>query len=65
MVDEYKEKKNKKEERKKRWELWQKTKKIYRHKNITDYERWRYFTDSEDSDEELKNKNPILPKDNP
>ena len=60
-----KKKKIKKEESKKRWELWRKTQKIYKNKNLTDYEKWRHFTDSFDSDEEYLKNNPVLPKDNP
>lgn len=64
-MEEFKKEKTKREERKKRWELWQKTKKIYNKAKLIDYEKWNYFTDSEDSDKEFKEKNPILPKDDP
>lgn len=45
--------------------MWKKTKQVYKKAKLIDYEKWNYFTDSEDSDEEYKEKNPILPKDNP
>lgn len=65
QIKKIKKKKTKKQESKKRWELWRKTQKIYKNKNLTDYEKWRHFTDSFDSDEEYLKENPIVPKENP
>lgn len=65
-VEELKQKKQLKQERKAKWELWQKTQAIYRTRNSIDVSKWDYFTDSEDSDEEIiKNLPPSLPENNP
>lgn len=64
-VEEFKKEKVLREERKKRWDMWKKTKKIYNKAKLIDYEKWNYYTDSEDSDQEYKEKNPILPKNDP
>lgn len=66
QVEELKKKKKIREERKSKWEMWKKTKAICRTNNSTDTQKWEYFTDSENSDEELeKTLPPVLPTDNP
>lgn len=65
-VEEYKEAKLRKQERKKKWELWKKTQAIFWKKTATNYEKWDYFTDSEDEFAELeKNAKPIVPENDP
>lgn len=65
-VEEFKEAKFRKQERKKKWELWKKTKAIFWKKTATNYEKWEYFTDSEDEFEKLeKDAPPILPDNDP
>ena len=66
MVDKYKEAKSRKQERKKKWEMWKKTQAIFWKKTATNYEKWEYFTDSEDEFEQLeKNAPPVLPTNDP
>lgn len=65
-VSEYKDAKLRKQERKKKWELWQKTKAMFWKKTATNYEKWEYFTDSEDEFEKLeKEAPPVLPENDP
>lgn len=65
-VEDFKSKKMRKQERKKKWEMWKKTQAIFRKKNSTNYQKWEYFTDSEDEFEELeKQAEPVTPKDDP
>jgi tetratricopeptide (TPR) repeat protein len=65
-VDEYKEAKLRKQERKRKWELWKKTQAIFWKKTSTNYEKWEYFTDSEDEFEALeKDAKPVLPENDP
>jgi tetratricopeptide (TPR) repeat protein len=65
-VEEFKDAKMRKQDRKKKWELWQKTKAIFWKKTATNYEKWDYFTDSEDEFEKLeKDAPPVLPDNDP
>lgn len=66
LVEKYKEAKSRKQERKKKWELWQKTQAIFWKKTSTNYEKWEYFTDSEDEFERAeKEAAPVLPENDP
>ena len=66
MVDKYKDAKSRKQERKKKWELWKKTQAMFWKKTSTNYEKWEYFTDSEDEFEKLeKEAPPVLPDNDP
>jgi hypothetical protein len=60
-VKKYKEDKDRKKDRKQKYELQQKTQKMLWKKNSTNYNKWEYFTSSE---EELPSE-PIVPKDDP
>jgi tetratricopeptide (TPR) repeat protein len=65
-VEDYKSAKLRKQERKKKWEMWKKTKAIFWKKTATDYEKWDYFTDSEDEFEKLEQEaKPVLPENDP
>lgn len=65
-VEVYKSAKHRKQERKKKWEMWKKTKAIFWKKTATDYEKWDYFTDSEDEFEKLEqDAKPVLPEHDP
>ena len=62
----YNEEKQKKKERLNKWKLWKKTKAMFWKKTATDYEKWEYFTDSEDEFEKAeKDAEPIVPENDP
>jgi len=66
LVEKYKEAKSRKQERKKKWELWKKTQAIFWKKTATNYEKWEYFTDSEDEFEKAeRDAQPVLPENDP
>ena len=65
-VEEFKEQKARRQERKKKWEMWKKTQAIYWKKTSTDYQKWEFFTDSEDEFDRLeKEAEPVVPEDDP
>ena len=65
-VDEFKKRKLRRAERRKKWDLWKKTKAMHWKKTSTSYEKWEYFTDSEDEYAKLeKESEPIVPEDDP
>lgn len=64
--EEYNKAKLAKKERLHQWKLWKKTKSMFWKKTSTDYEKWEYFTDSEDEYEQAeKDAAPILPENDP
>lgn len=66
MVDQYKEAKKRKQDRKQKWDMWKKTQAMFWKKTATNYEKWEYFTDSEDEFEAMeKNAPPVLPDNDP
>jgi len=65
-AEQYQKDKNKKKERLQQWQLWKKTKAMFWKKSSTDYEKWEYFTDSEDEFEKAeKEADPIVPENDP
>jgi len=62
----YTDEKQKKKERLEKWKMWKKTKAMFWKKTATDYEKWEYFTDSEDEFEKAeKEAEPIVPDNDP
>jgi hypothetical protein len=59
----YKKEKVGRQERQKKWDLWKKTQAMMWKKTSNNYSKWDYFTDSEEEDE--KNQEPVLPKNDP
>jgi hypothetical protein len=62
-LETYKKDKATRQERQKKWDLWKKTQAMLWRKTSNNYSKWDYFTDSEE--EEDKNAEPILPKNDP
>jgi tetratricopeptide (TPR) repeat protein len=66
LAEQYKAAKLRRQERKQKWEMWQKTKSMFWKKTATNYEKWDYYTDSEDEFETAeKNAPAVLPKNDP
>lgn len=66
MVKRYQEAKQRKQDRKQKWEMWKKTKAMFWKKSTTDYDKWEYFTDSEDEFEEAEKRAPaVVPENDP
>ena len=55
LVEDFKERRKKKKEKLEKWKLWKKTNESVKSDryNMEQYQKWEYFTDEEDEDEEL------------
>ena len=67
LVEQFKQRRQKKKSRVEKWQKFQKTSKTLKSDRYTmqDYQRWEYFTDEEDSEEEIMKQAPAKRPTNP